>query len=87
MKLLLGFLITKILFACTIVVDYPACYFLKDYSRLGNKLIFWFERNDFYGNCPLVKKGIPVEILENDVVEVYLEGKLYKVYRGKELCS
>lgn len=87
MRLLLGFLITKILFACTIIVDYPACYFLKDYTRLGNRIMLLLEKNEFYGSCPLVKKGIPLQVSENDIVEVYLDGRLYKVYRGSELCS
>ena len=74
------------LFACTIIVDYPACYFLKDYKRFGNKVVILLEKNQFYESCPLVKKGIPIQVSENEIVEVYLDKKLYKVYRGKELC-
>jgi len=86
MRALLSFLTTT-LFACTIIVDYPACYFIKDFKRVGNRVLILLERNEFYGSCPTVKKGIPLDVSENDVIEVYLGGRLYKVYRGSELCS
>jgi len=66
---------------CTITIDYPSCYYLHGSYDYGNKFIMLFEKNPYFGDaCPLYEKKLAVNVRQGQRVEIYLDGKLYRVY-------
>ncbi len=87
MKLWVPLLLGEIALACTIVVEYPSCYYLQNSYISGSSKILLFQRNSFFKGCPTVHGRLAVQIPEYMDIRVYLDNKLYKIYRGSELCS